>query len=67
MARKAILITPKDAKEEELLHELIKRMGLAGRTLTEEEIEDAGLSYAMAKVDRTKLANKERVLRKLKG
>jgi hypothetical protein len=66
MARKAIIITPKDRKEEKLLHELIERMGLIGRTLNDEELEDAGLAYAMSKVDRTNVANKERVMRKLR-
>ncbi|HRO98389.1 MAG TPA: hypothetical protein PLN54_03040 [Flavobacteriales bacterium] len=67
MAPKAIIITPKDKEEEKLLHQLIKRMGLIGRTLSAEEMEDAGLALAMANVDRTKLASKERVMRKLKA
>jgi hypothetical protein len=67
MARKTILITPKDKDEEKLLHELIKRMGLSGRTLSEEELEDAGLAMAMAKVDRTKVADRARVMRKLRA
>lgn len=67
MARKAIIITPKDQEEEKLLQQLIKRMGLSGRILSEEEMEDAGLALAMSKVDRTKVANKERVMRKLRA
>ena len=67
MARKAIIITPKDKEEEKLLQQLIKRMGLSGRMLSEEEMEDAGLALAMSKVDRTKVANKERVMRKLRA
>ena len=49
------------------VHELIKRMGLSGRTLSEEELEDAGLALAMSKVDRTKVADRERVMRKLRA
>lgn len=67
MARKAIIITPKDKEEEKLLQQLIKRMGLSGRMLSEEEMEDAGLALAMSQVDRTKVANKERVMRKLRA
>lgn len=67
MARKAIIITPKDKEEEKLLQQLIKRMGLSGRMLSEEEMEDAGLALAMSRVDRTKVANKERVMRKLRA
>jgi hypothetical protein len=67
MGRKSIIITPKDKEEEKLLQQLIKRMGISGRTLSEEEMEDAGLALAMSKVDRTKVVSKERVLRKLKA
>lgn len=67
MARNAIIITPKDKEEEKLLEALIKRMGLEGRKLSGEELEDAGLAYAMAKVDRTKIADHDRVMRKLRG
>jgi hypothetical protein len=67
MGRKSIIITPKDKEEEKLLQQLIKRMGISGRTLSEEEMEDAGLALAMSKVDRTKVISKERVLRKLRA
>ena len=67
MGRKSIIITPKDKEEEKLLQQLIKRMGISGRTLSEEEMEDAGLALAMSKVDRTKVFSKERVLRKLRA
>jgi|694.fasta_scaffold100174_5 hypothetical protein len=67
MGRKSIIITPKDKEEEKLLQQLIKRMGISGRTLSEEEMEDAGLALAMSKVDRTKVVSKERVLRKLRA
>jgi hypothetical protein len=67
MGRKSIIITPKDKEEEKLLQLLIKRMGISGRTLSEEEMEDAGLALAMSKVDRTKVVSKERVLRKLRA
>lgn len=67
MPRKPILITPKDKEEERLLLQLIERMGLNGRTLNEVELEDLGLSLLLSKVDRTKKANKESVLRKLRA
>jgi hypothetical protein len=67
MARKTIIITPKDRDEEMLLQQLIKRMGLHGRTLTDEELEDAGLALVMSKVDRSKVADCARVMRKLRA
>jgi hypothetical protein len=66
MPRKAILITPKDKAEERLLLDLIERMGLNGRSLNEAEMEDLGLSILLSKVDRSKKADKERVMRKLR-
>lgn len=67
MARNAIIITLKDKEEEKLIEALVKRMGLKGRKLNGEEMEDAGLAYAMSKVDRTKVADYDRVMRKLRG
>lgn len=67
MVQKAFLITPKDASEARLLKELIQRMGLSGRVLTQEEIEDAGLAAALAGVDRTRMAERSRVMRKLRS
>jgi hypothetical protein len=67
MSRKPILITPKDKAEERLLLDLIERMGLNGRTLNEVEVEDLGLSILLAKVDRSKKADKARVMRKLRA
>lgn len=67
MGPKPIIIKPKDKDEEKLLQMLIKRMGLEGRSLSWEEMEDMGLAMAMSKVDRTKFADKERVMRTLRS
>jgi hypothetical protein len=67
MARSAIIITPKDKEEEKLLESLIKHMRLHGRKLSEEELEDAGLAMAMAKVDKSKIADYDRLMRKLRS
>lgn len=67
MSRNAIIITPKDKEEEKLIDALVKRMGLKGRKLNAEEVEDAGLAHAMSKVDQTKVADYDRVMRKLRS
>ncbi len=67
MARGAIIITPKDKEEEKLIDALVKRMRLKGTKLSEEELEDAGLAYAMSKADKTKIADYDRVMRKLRS
>ncbi len=67
MARKPIVITPKDKDEEVLLLQLIKRMGLNARALDVEELEDLGMSILLSKVDRSKKADTERVMRKLRS
>lgn len=67
MARKPIVITPKDKDEEVLLLQLIKRMGLNARSLDLEELEDLGMSILLSKVDRSRKADPARVMRKLGG
>ncbi|MBK8583540.1 MAG: hypothetical protein IPL86_17560 [Flavobacteriales bacterium] len=62
MSRSAILITPKDQEEEKLIEALVKRMRLKGRKLSAEELEDAGLAFAMSKADKTKVADYDRVM-----
>ncbi len=67
MERSAIVITPKDKEEEKLIEALVKRMGLKGKKLSGEDLEDAGLAMAIAKADKTKVADLDRVMRKLRN
>ena len=67
MARKPIVIKPRDKQEESLLLQLIERMGLDARVLDMEELEDIGMSIILSKVDRSKKADTARVLRKLRS
>ncbi|MCC6838685.1 MAG: hypothetical protein IT230_00855 [Flavobacteriales bacterium] len=67
MERSAIIITPKDKEEEKLIEALVKRMGLKGKKLSGEDLEDAGLAMAIAKADKTKVADRDRVMRKLRN
>lgn len=66
MQRSAIIVTPKDKEEEKFIEALVKRMGLKGRKLSAEELEDAGLTFAMSKADKSMFADKEQVMHKLR-
>lgn len=62
-----ILINPKDKAELELLTQLLGRMNVASKILSEEDQEDLGLSILMKEADRTKKVSKEIIMQTLKG
>jgi len=62
---KSIVITPKSKSEFEFVSNLVKKLGLASRTLSAEEKEDAGLGLLMREVDRKAKVNKSTVLKNL--
>ncbi|HRG54169.1 MAG TPA: hypothetical protein PLL00_15175 [Bacteroidia bacterium] len=64
---KAMVITPKNPREFKFLSDLLKKLDILSSTMTEEEVEDLGLSKMLKKVDKTKKVSKESILRKLKS
>ena len=62
---KSIVITPKSKSEFEFVSNLMKKLGLASRTLSVEEKEDAGLGLLMREVDRKAKVKKSTVLKNL--
>jgi ribosomal 50S subunit-associated protein YjgA (DUF615 family) len=64
---KAMVITPKSQTEFKFINDLLKKLGISSATMTEEEIEDIGLSKMMKDVDKTKRVSKESVMRKLRA
>ena len=62
-----MVITPKNPREFKFLSDLLKKLDILSSTMTEEEVEDLGLSKMLKKVDKAKKANKESILRKLKS
>jgi hypothetical protein len=62
---KSIVITPKDARELKFVSELLDKLGISSRVLTEEDKEDIGLSVLMEKVDRTSKVSRETIMKKL--
>ena len=63
---KAMVITPKNKDEFKFLTDLLKKLGISSAAMTEEELEDIGLSKMLKSVDKTKKASKNSVLQKLK-
>ena len=63
---KAMVITPKSPREFKFLSDLLKKLNIMSATMTEEEIEDLGLSKMLKDVDKTKKISKESVMNKLK-
>lgn len=63
----ALIIKSKSRSDLKLLKELVKKMGLESKSLSEEEIEDLGLTILMKQADRSKSVSRETVMRKLGG
>jgi len=63
---KAMLITPKNKSEYVFLSDLLKKLKISSSTLTEEDLEDIGLSILMRNVDRKKKVSRRTIVNKLK-
>lgn len=64
---KRMVIQPRNQTEYEFLLELLNKMGILSTTLSEEELEDVGLSNLMKEVDKKKKVKKEKILKKLRS
>lgn len=62
---KSIVITPKNKSEFDFVSSLVKKLGLASRTLSVEEKEDAGLGLLMREVDRKSKVKRSTILKNL--
>jgi len=62
----SIVVNPRDKKELEFVFELLKKLGVKSKVLSDEELEDLGLAILMRDVDRTDLASEEEVMSKLR-
>ena len=63
---KAVVITPKSEKEFKFLTDLLKKLNIISATMSEEELEDLGLSKMLKNVDKTKKTSRQHVMNKLK-
>ena len=62
----SILIAPKTKKEMRLISDVLKKMGIASKSLTMEEKEDIAIGMAMKEADRTKKVSANLIFQKLK-
>lgn len=62
---KALVITPKNNNEYKFITDLLTKLGVGSSSLTEEQLEDFGLSKLMKAVDKTKKASRSEILKKL--
>jgi len=61
----ALVIKSKNRSDLKLIKELVNKMGLESKSLTEEEIEDLGLLMMMKQADRSETVSREEVMKKL--
>ena len=61
----ALLVSVKDKAELKLISDLLKKMQIESKLLTEEQREDFGLIKLMKQADRTQKISREKVMAKL--
>jgi len=62
---KALVITPKNSNEFKFVSELLKKLGVGSSALSQDELEDIGMSKLMHDVDKTKKASRSEIMKKL--
>jgi hypothetical protein len=63
----SLIVSPRNAKELQFIAELMEKMGVQSRLLSEEEKHDLALSALMVKVNRSKKVSRSTIMKKLKG
>ena len=61
----SIVINPKDPQELQFLSDLLQKLGVNSKILSDEDAEDLGLAILMKDVDRSDTVFEEEILRKL--
>ena len=62
----AIVINPKSSEELKFISELLEKLGVKSKVLTDEDTEDLGLSLLMKDVDRSEKVSEAEVISKLR-
>jgi hypothetical protein len=63
----SIVINPKDSNEFNFIKSLLEKLGVESRVLSDEDIEDLGMSVLMKDVDKSDRVPESEVIKKLKG
>lgn len=62
---KAIVIRPKNNNEFRFIADLLEKLGIGSSALSEEELEDIGMSKLMHKVDKKDKVSRAEIMKKL--
>jgi hypothetical protein len=62
---KAIVVTPKNDDEFKFVASLLKKLGVSSSPLSQDDLEDIGLSSLMRRVDKSKKASRTEIMKKL--
>jgi hypothetical protein len=62
---KALVVTPKNDSEFKFLTDLLKKLGIGVSALSQDELEDIGMSKLMREVDKTKKVSRTEIMKKL--
>lgn len=63
----SIVVSPKSPEELQFLSELLKKLGVDSKVISDEETEDLGLSILMKETNRSEVVSEEEIMAKLKG
>ncbi|WP_296619322.1 hypothetical protein [Marivirga sp.] len=63
----SIVVNPKNPQELQFISELLQKLGVDAKVLSDEDTEDFGLAVLMKDVDRSDVASEDEVMAKLKG
>ncbi len=63
----SIVVNPKSQQELKFLSELLKKLGVESKVLSDEDVEDLGLAVLMKDVDRSDSVSEDDIMKKLKG
>jgi hypothetical protein len=63
----SIVVSPKSQKEFQFISELLSKLGVSSKVLSDEELEDLGLAVMMKDVDRSDVASEDEIMQKLKA
>ena len=64
---KALVITPKNDNEFKFVVDLLKKLGVKSSTLSEDDLEDIGLSKLMRGIVKSKKVSRAEIMKKLKS
>jgi len=62
-----ILLNPKDKKEFKFINDLLSKLGIDAKVISDEEMEDLGMSVLLKDLDHTDLVHKDEITKKLRA